>query len=172
MRRKRRRLHQPSNCSGAVSAFQLFWPGLYQPVGNTKKTKKKENTTTKKTNEETNTKTAISASNCSGAVSACHLFWPGLYQTAGNKKHDDYEDEEEVEEVEEERDEHEDEYEDERVKTMATIMTTMAIVFSAARPRSVPIRMIFTPSQYHATDSTAVSALGGCISRSWSDSGG
>ena len=37
MRRRRKRLHQPSNCSGAVSAFQLFWSGLYQPVGNTKK---------------------------------------------------------------------------------------------------------------------------------------
>ena len=68
-------------------------------------------------------------SNCAGAVSACHLFWPGLHQPGGNKKQDEYEDEEEVEEVEEERDEHEDEYEDERVKTMATIMTTMTIVF-------------------------------------------
>ena len=27
----------PSNCSGAVSACQLFWPGLYQPAGNKKK---------------------------------------------------------------------------------------------------------------------------------------
>ena len=68
-------------------------------------------------------------SNCAGAVSACHLFWPGLHQPGGNKKQDEYEDEEEVEEVEEERDDHEDEYEYERVKTMATIMTTMAIVF-------------------------------------------
>ena len=83
------------------------------------------NTTTKKTNEETTTKTA---------VSAFELFWgcispPLVLAGAGNKKQDEYEDEEEVEEVEEERDEHEDEYEDERVKTMATIMTTMTIVF-------------------------------------------
>ena len=35
-RRIRRRLYQPSNCSGAVSACHLFWPGLHQPVGNKK----------------------------------------------------------------------------------------------------------------------------------------
>ena len=89
-------------------------------------------------------------SNFAGAVSACHLFWPGLHQPGGDKKQDEYEDEEEVEEVEEERDNHEDEYEDERMKTMATIMTTMAIVFSA----HVVVRLIFTP-QYRWT---AVSA--------------
>ena len=83
-------------------------------------------------------------SNCAGAVSACHLFRPGLHQPGGKKKQDEYEDEEEVEEVEEDRDEHEDEYEDERMKTMATIMTTMAIVFGCMCRHtlwSVPIRM-------------------------------
>ena len=98
-------------------------------------------------------------SNCAGAVSACHLFWPGLHQPGGNKKQDEYEDEDEVDEVEEERDDHEDEYE--RVKTMATIMSTMAIVFSAARPRSVPIRMIFTPPPI------SHDGLNGCISVRW-----
>ena len=71
-------------------------------------------------------------SNCAGAVSACQ-----------NKKQDEYEDEDEVDEVEEERDDHEGEYE--RVKTMATIMTTMAIVFGCMRRHtlwSVPIRML------------------------------
>ena len=76
-------------------------------------------------------------SNCSGAVPACHLFWPGLHQPVGNKKQDKYEDEEEVEEVEDERDDHEGDYEDERMKTMATIMTTMAIVFFRLHDRDI-----------------------------------
>jgi len=92
------------------------------------------------------------------------LFWPGLHQPGGNKKQDEYEDEDEVDEVEEERDDHEDEYEYERVKTMATIMTTMAIVFGCMCRHtlwSVPIRMHdrdIHPPQYHSTARSAVSA--------------
>ena len=155
MRRRRKRLHQPSNCSGR---------GCISLLGTRKRRRRRRRRRRRIRMRRRIRRRLYQPSNCSGAVSACHLFWPGLHQPVGNKKQDEYEDEEEVEEVEEERDEHEDEYEDERVKTMATIMTTMAIVFGCVFRRtllSVPIRMHDTDTaltpQYQRTARSAVS---------------
>ena len=93
------------------------------------KTKKTNNTKPKKTHQEKKTKTAASAFQLFWGCISLPVVLAGAVSTCWEQEKDEYTYEEEVEEVEEEGDEHEDEYEDERVKTMTTMLMTMATVF-------------------------------------------